>query len=130
MTENRTELKKFGMIMGTIIPALFGILLPWLFGKVHPLWPWVLGGVFWVFALFFPLLLRRVHILWVKIGEVLGWFNSRIILGAIFFLLITPMGLVMRVLKRKSLKLDYEVDESSYRIRITEGETKNMRVPY
>ncbi len=44
------------------------------------------------------------HRNWMRVAEVLGYINSRIILGATFFFLITPYGLVMRLFRRDVLR--------------------------
>jgi hypothetical protein len=41
---------------------------------------------------------------WIKFGDTLGWINSRIILGAVFYLLIMPMGLVLRLLGKGRIR--------------------------
>ncbi len=130
MATDKRELKKFGMVMGTVIPLLFGILLPWMFKKTLLAWPWILGAIFWVSALFFPLLLRPVHIVWMRLSTVLGWLNSKVILGAVFFFLITPIGVIMRIFGRNFLKLGYEENVPTYRIRMDEAGNKNIEVPY
>ena len=47
-TNTNSEMRKFGFIMGVIITALFGLLLPWIFQHNFPLWPWLLASVFWL----------------------------------------------------------------------------------
>ena len=47
-----------------------------------------------VLALVWPRSLTQVYRLWMTVGEVLGWINTRIILGVLFYLLFTPMGLL------------------------------------
>jgi hypothetical protein len=42
--------------------------------------------------------LRSLYAIWMHISEVMGWINSRILLSLLYYLLIVPMGLLMRVL--------------------------------
>jgi hypothetical protein len=50
-----------------------------------------------------PALLRPVYRGWMRLGEVLGWVNTRIILTLIFFLVVTPIGLLMRLFGRSPI---------------------------
>ena len=51
-----------------------------------------------------------------KLGEILGWINTRIILGAIFFGVVTPMGLIRRMLGKDSMGRRRKSDAESYRV--------------
>tara|TARA_Y100000588_G_C14125598_1_gene869253 strand:- start:776 stop:1177 length:402 start_codon:yes stop_codon:yes gene_type:complete len=61
--------------------------------------------LFFIFSRAFPRLLKPLNILWMFIGYLLGRIISPIILGVIFYFLITPFGLVMRVFGRDELNL-------------------------
>jgi hypothetical protein len=50
-----------------------------------------------------PSLLRPVYRAWMRLGEALAWVNTRIILTLIFFLVVTPIGLVMRLFGRSPI---------------------------
>src|SRR5438105_4241668 len=56
--------------------------------------------LFAIAALVAPRALRGIYRLWMRIGEALAWINTRIILTLIFFLVVTPTGLVMRLFGR------------------------------
>jgi hypothetical protein len=51
---------------------------------------------------------------WYKLAEGLGWINSRILLGAVFFLLLTPIALVYRIFAKNPLKLKKGSDASLF----------------
>ena len=46
--------------------------------------------------------------LWFKIAEILGWVNSRVLLGIIFFLFLFPISLLMRLLSKMTIKMKRE----------------------
>lgn len=100
MIQTPSQLRSFGLLTGGIFAALFGLLFPWLGERAMPLWPWIVMAVFWLPALLIPQVLQPVYALWMKIGHVLGWINTRIILGLLFFLLIVPIGWLMRLLRQ------------------------------
>jgi hypothetical protein len=75
------SLRKFGLITGAVIALLFGALLPWLHLHALPLWPWIAAAMLWACAVTFPRALRPIYQGWMKLGAVLGFINTRIILG-------------------------------------------------
>jgi hypothetical protein len=76
----------------------------------------ILGSLLIVLGAVVPQSLRQVHHGWMKVGHVLGAINTRIILGIIYYGLITPMGLAMRLMGKDSMRLAFKQDETSYRV--------------
>lgn len=56
-------------------------------------------------ASFFPPLERLIVWIWDKIALVLGWINTKIILSVVFFVLLTPFGILSRLFSKSNLKL-------------------------
>lgn len=123
-------LKQFGLILAGFLAGLFGILLPFLKSKQTPLWPWMIAGILFLLAVFTPKLLKWLYGPWMKLGNVLGWINTRIILGFIYFFLITPMGLIMRCVKHDPLKRTIEPNAVSYREPSEQQSIQHMERPY
>ncbi len=110
-----SDLRKFGFIMGGMFALIFGLIFPWLGDKTSatwPIWPFIVMAIFWVIAIVAPQILRPVNDIWIKIGNVLGFINSRIILGVMFFLMIFPIGMLLKLFGKDSMdrKLDKEAD--------------------
>lgn len=92
---------------GYLFAVVFTIIAFW------PLWPlrapnpyWLGGAGAWVaVALICPRLLAPLYKGWMKFGHALGWINARIILGLVFFVLVTPTGLVMRLFGKDPLRM-------------------------
>lgn len=61
------------------------------------------GLVLIVMGLFLPAVARRFHVAWMKLAGILGYVNSRILLFLLFYLLITPYGIVSRLVGRDPL---------------------------
>jgi len=61
---------------------------------------WMIGGGLALVALIAPPVLRPFFVVWTAIGHVLGWVNMRIILGLAFFGIVTPVGIVARMIRR------------------------------
>jgi hypothetical protein len=94
---DKQGLREFGLITGGLFVGLFGLLFPWLFGFDWPLWPWIVAGVLSGLALLIPNGLRPIYYGWMTMALILGWINTRLLLGIVFFLIITPMGFIMRL---------------------------------
>jgi hypothetical protein len=113
---SRKDLRKFGLIMAGMIILFFGILLPWLGPLPRSGWTWVVAGVFAVVGLVAPAALGPVYRLWMKLGHVMGWINSRIILGIVFYAFILPMGLAMRLFGKDPMARRLDLGKTSYRV--------------
>lgn len=94
--------RSFGRSVGSAC-VVFAAVAWW---RDHPLLSTtlaVVGGVLLAFALVAPAALRVPNRIWWRFAQVLGWINTRIILSAFFFLVLTPVGIVMRLFGRNPL---------------------------
>ena len=124
-------LRKFGLTTGVIIVALFALFFPWVFDATSmPLWPWVLASLLWLPALFIPSVLRPVYTTWMKIGHAIGWVNTRIILGVLFYVMILPMGLIMRLFGKDPMARKRDDSASSYRIKSISEAKDRLEKPF
>ena len=109
------DLRQFGFIVGGVLSVIG--LWPVVFRSESPrLWALILGGLLIGLGAIIPQSLKQVHHGWMKIGHVLGAINTRIILGIIYYLLITPMGLVMRLMGKDSMHRAFSQDADTYRV--------------
>jgi hypothetical protein len=123
------ELRKFGLITGGMLILFFDILIPWIWGFAWPLWPLIVAGVLAAMALIYPRSLGPVYTVWMRFADVLGWINTRIILGVIFFLIFFPFGMLMRLFNDPMRrKIDPSAD--SYRIASNPTKPENMERPF
>ena len=127
---DKNGLRKFGLTTGAIVAALFGLLLPWLFEHSIPTWPWVVAGVLVTLALAAPTTLRPVYKVWMKVGNVLGWINTRIILAILFYLLIVPVGILMRVLGKDPMRRSINPDADTYRVPSKPPPKRHLERPF
>jgi Saxitoxin biosynthesis operon protein SxtJ len=129
-TPDKRGLRQFGFTIGVIVAVLFGGVLPWLFDRAFPLWPWIVAGVFLGWALILPKTLYPLYRAWMAIGHVLGWINTRIILGLIFYTMILPIGLIMRVFGMDPMRRRFDKSASSYRVQSTNQPKENLERPF
>jgi len=69
------------------------------------IWSLVISIIFLIFGLFNSKLLTPLNQLWYKFGILLGKFISPIIMGIIFFFVVTPIGLILRIFGKDVLNL-------------------------
>ena len=74
----------------------------------------VLSVAFLAFAIFMPIVLRHLNKAWYKLGLLMGRVVSPIVLGILFFILISPIAIVMRIAGRDPLKLRKQNVESHW----------------
>ena len=88
-------------------------------------WSLVISLIFLVLGILNSNLLTPLNKLWFKFGILLGRIISPVIMGIIFFLVVTPTGLIMRLLGKDVLNLKYN-DNKSYWINKNEPKS-NMK---
>ncbi len=123
---DRKELKRFGLLVGGILSAI-GLWLITAEGIGRQVWLVVLGVSLVLLGLLLPGALGPVYRVWMRVGHVLGWINTRIILGVIFYGLITPMGLIMRMLGKDSMRRVLIREAHSYRVARTARPSSHLR---
>ncbi len=100
----RRTITSFALIVSGALLAIAAY--QWWQGAPHQ---WVLVTLVSIAALLLllaavaPSLLRPVYRGWMRVGEALGWLNTRIILTLVFFLVVTPIGLLMRLFGRSPI---------------------------
>lgn len=97
------DLRKFGFLFTVVGIVLSGYLLY----KGNPHWSWGLagGGFFLLTGLFAHPIIRPIYIVWMKFAFILGWINTRILLGVCFYLIFTPIGLAFRFIGKDLLMI-------------------------
>jgi hypothetical protein len=79
----------------------------------HDYWIFFASGIL-IITVLVPSLLRPVTIVWFVFSKALGWVTSRIILFVIFWILVTPVGLIRKSLGKDSLRLrEFKKDGNS-----------------
>ncbi len=110
------ELRKFGLALAVMFPLIFALFLPWLFDHARPRWPLAAGGIFLLWALVWPRGLYPVYRAWMAVAGVLGKITNAIVLGSVFFLLMMPLGVVLRMLGKLQYRDGFEPEATTYRV--------------
>ena len=107
-------LREFGFLIGFIFPFLIGWILPLIGGHSFRTWTLWISIPSIILAITKPGLLFYPYRAWMKLGYILGWLNSRIILGLVFLIVLQPIALIMRIFGHDPLKTK-KLAQKSYR---------------
>ena len=107
--------KAFGLVFCGAF-ALIAI-YPLIHGGSIRAWAGIVAIGFAVAAITAPRLLAPMNRAWTKLGFLLHRIVNPVVLGIMFFLVVTPTGLLMRALGKNPLRLRFEPDQPSYWIR-------------
>ena len=101
---------------GWVFAGVFALLAAHNFWQGHHYWPFELtiAIVFAVVTLVRPALLAPLNRLWTKFGLLLGKIIAPLVLGALYYLVFTPIGLLMRMSGKDPLRLKPDPNASSY----------------
>jgi len=118
---NKSSNRSFGVVFFIVflIISLYPILN---YGEIR-LWALIISSIFLILGLVNSKLLSPLNNLWFKFGIFLGKIISPIIMGIIFYLVVTPIGLIMRILGKDLLKLKFN-NEKSYWIEKNDPKSK------
>ena len=104
---------------GLVFFVLFLIISLWplTYGEPIRIWLVIISMVFLILGLMNSKLLTPLNKLWFKFGMILGAIVAPIVMGFIFFLVVTPIGLTMRIMGRDILNKKYDKKKETYWIK-------------
>ncbi|NIO22101.1 MAG: hypothetical protein GTN76_15570 [Candidatus Aenigmarchaeota archaeon] len=109
------ELRTFAFTLSCALGFLGGLVL-WRKGEMGFLL-WVIGMVILSMGLLKPRLLGPIHKGWMGMSFLMGFFMTHLILALMYYLVFTPVALVMRILGKDPLRPNYDRNAKSYWIR-------------
>ena len=95
--------RSFGVVF--FIVFLLIAIYPLLSENPIRLWSLIIAVIFLILGLLNSRILTPLNILWMKFGMYLGIFISPIVMGFVFFLVVTPIGLIMKIFGKDLLNL-------------------------
>ena len=109
---NKAALRKFGLMMGVFFSIVAAVLF--IKHRQSALPGAIVALVFFSIAISTPTLLKYLYIIWMKLAFILSWFNTRLLLCVIFYLVLSPVGLVMRIFRVDLLERRFNPGLDSY----------------
>ena len=104
--------RNFGFIF--FIVFLIVGLWPLTYENPIRIWSVIISLIFLILGLMKSKLLTPLNILWFKFGMILGTIVAPITMGVVFFLVVTPIGLVMRIMGKDILNKKYDKKKKTY----------------
>jgi hypothetical protein len=123
-------LRRFGLTFGAVVSGLFGLALPWLLDRVMPIWPWIVLITFTLWALFAPASLRPFYKSWMRFGLLMSRITTPMIMGLVFFFVVTPVALLRRIFSSDPLKINWDQRAESYRAPSTHRGREHLERPF
>ena len=120
----KKTLREFGFLLGFAFPFLIGWILPLIGGHSFRTWTLFISIPSIILAITKPGLLLYPYRAWMKLGHILGWLNSRIILGVVFIFVLQPIALIMRIFghdplnTKKHFKKSYRENKTNQKINL------------
>ena len=104
--------RSFGIVFAVVF-VLIG-LWPLLDGGPVRLWALAVAGIFLAAGLFLPVILRPLNRLWFLFGMALHKVMSPLVMGLLFYLTVTPIALIMRIVGKDPLNRRFDPRAKSY----------------
>ena len=102
--------RSFGIVFSIVF--LIIAIYPLINSEELRVWSLIIAIIFLVLGLINSKILTPLNKLWFKFGILLGRIVSPVIMGIIFFLVVTPTGLIMRIIGKDLLNLKFNKDKS------------------
>jgi hypothetical protein len=97
-------LKSFGLMMTWAFPLFIGIIAPWLISLPLQWWTLWVSLFFVSLALVAPKLLYWPYKVWMFVAGIIGFINTRLLLGVTFYVIIFPIGMLLKLTKKLQFK--------------------------
>jgi hypothetical protein len=123
-------LREFGLMTGAVIVAIFGLFFPWMLELDWPVWPWVIAAPLWLLALIHPEWLRWTYRTWMRFGLLASRVMTPVVLGIVFFGMISPMAMVRRLMGNDPMQRAFDPNKKSYRVQSIKSPKEKLEKPF
>ena len=123
-------LRRFALIFALIIVSVFGAIIPTISGSGFLWIPWLIGGVFIAWGVLAPTSVRPFYRLWMRFGLLMNAIITRVVLGIVFYLMVLPFGIILRIRGSDPLKRQWDPAAVSYRVVSDVQQPSQMERPF
>ena len=113
-------LRDFGFIMA--LAFMFITVVFYLKHRVYLKPTIIVSFLFLGAGIFRPQILKHFYIIWMKLADILSWIMTRVILTIVFFIVLTPLGIIVKLTGRDLLDLKIDKNANSYWIKVEKKE--------
>ena len=107
--------KSFGILFGLVF--IIVSVWPLFYSNSLRIWSLILAIIFFLLAFLKPSLLKPFNNAWIKLGELLGRIIAPIMMAIVYFLILTPISLLVRLFGKDLIGLKFSNDIKSYWIK-------------
>ena len=108
------EIRKFGLVIAIAL-GVIGSFVYVKFGNFDVVgWLWGIGILFLILGFILPSVLRPIYKIWMLLAFFIGGIVSRVILTVLFYIVLTPTGLVLRLFGKDILDKKFDKRRESY----------------
>ena len=127
---DRKGLREFGLTTGAAIVIIFGLFFPWILELDWPAWPWLIAAPLWALAVIHPPWLGLIYRAWMRFGLLASRVMTPLVLGVVFFGMISPMAMIMRLMGKDPMQKALDPKQKSYRVRSTRSPRERLERPF
>ena len=127
---DRKGLREFGLTTGAAVVIIFGLFFPWILERPWPIWPWLIAAPFWLLALLHPPWLRWIYRAWMRFGLLASRVMTPLVLGIVFFVMISPMAVIRRLMGKDPMQRALDPDRKSYRVKSAKSPSEKLERPF
>jgi hypothetical protein len=123
-------LREFGLTTGAAVVVIFALFFPWMLELDWPVWPWVIAAPLWLLAVIYPLWLRRIYRGWMRFGLLASRVMTPLVLGIVFFVMISPMAMIRRLMGKDPMQRALDPNQNSYRVQSIKSPKEKLEKPF
>ena len=112
---SKKDIRSFGITIGIILLIVSAVLLYYNKESYQSLA--IMASTFIGLGIILPVLLKPAYLVWMTFAVILGWVMTRVILSIVFYLIMTPIGLISRLLGEDFLALKRKDSNSHWNYR-------------
>lgn len=112
ISSTKKDIRKFSYLVGGIF-ILVSIFLLW---KDSSSFNIILsiGVALVLLGLIVPIILKPIYLIWMVFAVILGWIMTRVILTIVFYLVVSPIGLISKLFRKNFLDLSFRTNSDTY----------------
>ena len=122
-------LRQFALVFSAIVAGLFGIVMPLLLGHWSAA-PWIVAVGVALWGLLAPSTVRPFYRIWMRFGMIMNAITTPVILGIVYYAVVSPYGVVLRLLGKDLMTRRWDPAVDSYRSVSMKPDPSQMKRPF
>ena len=122
-------LRQFALVFSAIVAGFFGIVMPLLLGHWSAA-PWIVAVGVALWGLLAPSAVRPFYRIWMRFGMIMNAITTPVILGIVYYAVVLPYGVVLRLLGKDPLTRRWDPAAVSYRSVSVKPDPSHMKRPF